>query len=160
MHILHASNTAYGALNATANRSFSQPTEISTPSSSSDNVTLSPEAMKAFEKLAVYAGPAGDYLPQVQVLNNADSHKIGYAAWETSFKDTHQAELEEYGNRFNAHYEDTKAEFDILTADDHHTKVISAKDFNPEFQQVFEDKLRNDPRMLALMDRLGIDKPA
>lgn len=79
-------------------------------SSSMDTVTLSPEAKAAFEKLAAYPAWAGKYLPKVNVLNNADSRKTGYAAWEAGFRDTYKNALSEYDSKFNNYYEQTRAE--------------------------------------------------
>ena len=157
MQISGISNNQYGRI--TTETTQQQSTSAASPQNNQDTVTLSPEAMKEFKKLAMYAGKAGDYLPKVNVLNNPDSHKIGYAAWEMNFRETYRAELDEYGDKFNAYYEETKAEFDIVTADDHYEKVVSVEGFNPAFQQTFEDKLRDDPRMLSLMNILGIKPP-
>lgn len=125
-----------------------------------DKVTLSPEAQKEFEKLAAYPSSIGEYLPKVNTLNNTDAHKIGYATWETSFRDSYKLELKEYGDKFNAYYNQTKAEFGIHNAYEHYEKVIKPEGNNPAFQHAFEDKLRSDPRMLQLMNVLGIKQPA
>ena len=124
-----------------------------------DSVTLSPEAREEFEKLAAYPGWAGEYLPKVNVLNNPDAHKTGYSAWATSFRDTHRSELNEYNSKFRDYYQEAKTEHGIVTKDDHYTQVIAAKDENPAFKQTFESKISRDPRMLELMNILGIKQP-
>jgi hypothetical protein len=160
MQISGVFNNFYEAANPSATSQSRQSVDTETISSREDEVTLSPEAMKEFEKLAMYTEQTGAYLPKVSVLNNSDSHKIGYGAWAEAFQDTYKNELSEYGGKFKTYYEETKVEHGILTADDHYEKVISLKGGNIEFQQDFEDKLSGDPRMLELMDMLGIKKPA
>lgn len=124
------------------------------------SVTLSPEAIAEFEKLAAYTEQAGEYLPKVTVLNNSESHKIGYSAWAESFRDTYKNELSEYSDKFRAYYEETKIDHDILTDDDHYEKVLRLKGGNVYFQKDFEDRLKSDPRMLELMSVLGINSPS
>ncbi len=160
MQIPGASNSLYGAASSSTKNEFLPSDKPNEPMRSQDEVTLSPEARKAFEKLAMYSGQAGKYLPKVNVLNNADSHKIGYPAWASDFRNTYKTQLNEYSSKFHDYYNDTKAEHGIETASDHYEKVIQAEkgdDFT--FQQSFEDKLKSDPRMLELMDILGIKKP-
>ena len=156
MQISATSTKLYEGLGSTKSRELSSPENSAVPSSGEDKLSLSPEAMKGLEKLAAYPGWAGDYLPQVNVLNNPDANKIGYAAWEMEYRDTHKSELQEYERTFTRFYEETKIEHGILTADDHYEKVISAEDGNLAFQQTFESKLRGDPRMLELMGILGV----
>tara|TARA_R110002110_G_scaffold33533_1_gene114725 strand:- start:44097 stop:44549 length:453 start_codon:yes stop_codon:yes gene_type:complete len=137
-------------------QSTPQQSSVNSKNNQPVNVTISPEAMKEFEKLAVYPGWAGNYLPQVNVLNNPDSHKVGYAAWESEFRSQHSDELAEYGNKFKSYYEETKAELKITSAEDYYEKVINNEEKNTSFQQSFEQKLANDPRMLVLMSTLNI----
>lgn len=115
--------------------------------------------MKELEKMAMYTEQVGEFLPQVTVLNNTDAHKIGYSAWAEEFQGRYKSELSEYGSKFKELYEETKVDHDILTADDHYEKVISLKGGNTDFQKDFESKLSDDPRMMKLMDILGIKKP-
>ena len=135
------------------------PNPESLSSGSQDSVTLSPEAKAAFEKLAAYPAWAGQYLPKVNVLNNADSHKTGYAAWEAGFRGTYKNELNEYNNKFKDYYEQTKAELGITTRDDYYSQVIAPENGNLNFKQTFESKVAGDPRMLQLMKTLGIQQP-
>ena len=116
--------------------------------------------MKEFEKLAMYTEQTGKYLPEATILNNPNSYKIGYAARAQDFQHRYKSELSEYADKFKAYYAEIKNEHSIVTADDHYEKVIRLKGGNIEFQQTFEDKLKSDPRMLKLMELLGINKPA
>lgn len=127
--------------------------------SSSDSISISPEATKEFKKLAMYTEQASEFLPKVNVLNNADAHNVGYSAWAEDFQSQHKSELEEYNGKFKEYYAATKIEHGIQNADDHYEKVLSLKEGNTEFQQDFENKLSTDPRMIELMDILGIKKP-
>lgn len=153
------SNNFYQPVDTSASPQSKQSIHTGRVSTRESNVTLSPEAMVEFEKLAMYTEQTGEYLPIVTVLNNSDSHKVGYGAWAEDFQDTYKNELSEYGDKFKGYYEETKIDHEIFTADDHYEKVISLKGGNAEFQQAFEDKMKSDPRMLELMGVLGIMKP-
>jgi hypothetical protein len=101
--------------------------------------TRASESEKAFSDLvtgleahAMYPGWVGEYLPKVNVLNNPDSIRVGYFAWESSFRWEHRQELEEYGGKLKQFYAEAPTE--------------------DEFKQAID----NDPRMLDLMDILEI----
>jgi hypothetical protein len=160
MQISGISNNLLGPINTSVHSQSKQSINTGGASTSDSSVTLSPEAMAEFEKLAAYTEQAGEYLPKVTVLNNSDSHKIGYSAWAESFQDTYKNELSEYGDKFKEYYEETKIDHGIFTENDHYEKVLSLKGGNIEFQQSFEDKLKGDTKMLELMSILGIKPPA
>ena len=84
------------------------------------------------EAYAAYPGWVSDYLPKVNVLNNPDSTQVGYFAWESSFRQEHRRELQEYDGKFKQLYAEAPTE--------------------DEFKQAID----NDPRMLDLMDILEI----
>jgi|GEM_PF-3844252 len=160
MQISGISNNHYEPINTSASSRSKQLNNTGNVPTRESSVTLSPEAMAEFEKLAMCTEQAGAFLPKVTVLNNPDSHKIGYAAWAEGFQNTFKNELSEYGDKFKGYYEETKIDHGIFTIEDHYEKVLSLKGGNVEFQQAFEDKLKNDPRMLELMSILGIKQPA
>lgn len=159
MQISGVSNNFFNAINHSVTSQPNQSVKTGNVPARELETTLSPEARKEFEKLGMYTEQTGEYLPKVNILNNSDSHKVGYWAWAEGFQNTYRNELSEYGDKFKAYYEETKIEHGILTADDHYEKVISLKGGNVEFQQAFEDKLSSDTRMLELMEILGIQKP-
>ncbi len=160
MQISGISNSIYQTTKASNLSQPTQPNSTTNTSSRESSVTLSPEAKAELEKMAMYTRQTADYLPKVTVLNNPHSQAIGYAAWAEDFQSRYSNELNEYGKKFKDYYEEAKVDHGILTADDHYEKVLKLKGKNTEFQQAFEDKLNSDPRMLELMDILGIDKPA
>ena len=160
MQISGISNNFYTPINNSASSQSKQSVSIGNGSTHESSVTLSPEAMAEFEKLAAYTEQAGEYLPKVTVLNNSDAHKVGYTAWAEDFQNTYKNELSEYSDKFKSYYEETKVDHGIFTVDDHYEKVLSLKGGNTEFQHTFEEKLKSDPRMLELMSILGIKQPA
>lgn len=159
MPIFGISNHPRGLENISVPSQSNQAIASNNASSREPSVTISPEAKAEFEKLAAYTAQTGKYLPKATVLNNSDSHKIGYAAWAEDFQNTYRNELKEYREKFHRLYEENKIEHGIHTADQHYEKVLSLKGGNTEFQQDFEDKLKRDPRMLELMNLLGITAP-
>ena len=160
MQISGMPNNFYESINTSISPQSKQSINTGSVSTRELDVRISPEAMAELEKMAMYTEQTAEYLPKVTVLNNSDSHKIGYGAWAESFQNTYKNELSEYGDKFKGFYEETKIDHAIFTADDHYEKVISLKGGNTEFQKGFEDKLKGDPRMLELMGILGIKKPA
>lgn len=159
MQISGIYNNHYSQTNTHASSQSKQSINTESMLARESSVTLSAEAMAEFEKLAMYTEQTGEYLPKVTIINNSDSHKIGYGAWAEDFQNTYKNELSEYGDKFKGYYEKTKIDHGIFTADDHYEEVLSLKGGNTEFQQAFEDKLKGDPRMLELMSILGINRP-
>lgn len=161
MQINGFTNSTY--FNFETNRQQNEPTtqiQHRTAKRQHDQVTLSTDTATKLEKFAAYPGWAGKYIAKVNVLNNPDSQKVGYAAWESDFRAAHHHELKEYNSKFKAHYEQAKIEHNINTRDEYYTQVIAASDDNTTFRDSVESKIRGDTRMLELMSILGIRPPS
>lgn len=140
--------------------------KFSPTSGSKDTVSISDAGMRALDSDASegvkrFALPdwMGDFSAKVNILNNEDSTKIGYAAWEQDFRGSHKNELSEYGEAFNKHFEQAKKEYGITSQVDMYEKIIKSPENSESLRQSLVEKLQSDPEIMALMETLGIKRP-
>ncbi|WP_193181811.1 hypothetical protein [Nisaea sediminum] len=127
-------SSTQAAIPAVLNASQSEGKNSDTNKTSGSATSFS-DLVQGLESHAMYPGWMGVYLPKVSVLNNPDSTKVGYAAWEQSFRSEHRNELSEYSGKLKQYF----AEASTRTA--------------------FEQSVSTDARMLELMDNLEIRRP-
>ena len=101
------------------------------------------QAEKPLEDYAAYPDWMGDYIPAVNQLNDLESGKTGTAAQDQAYRSQHDEALDEYGGKLRAYWTETTA----AHGDDIHSADV---------KQDFEAKVQNDPRMVELMDTLGV----
>lgn len=75
------------------------------------------------------------------------------------FCSKYKDELAEYGEKLNNYYAAAKEEQGI-TQRNYNAKVLQAEGDNESLHQSFKEKLLTDPRILELMDILGIERSA
>lgn len=120
-----------------------------------DNVTIS-DAANELKKYAVYPGWMGAYLPQVNVLNNSDSHTLGYPQWADDFRANFQSELGEYNSKLKDIVADSKQQMGISSQQDFYQSVLNNPMGSEQFKNLFEQKILNDVRARELMHILNI----
>lgn len=95
---------------------------------------------KPLEDYAAYPGWMDEYLPQANILNNIALGKVGDPARVQNYKNQFGDELDEYTEKLQEFWVEAKAGYDDIDS--------------PVVKERFEQKLRNDSRMLELMNVL------
>ncbi len=168
MNVLGTSNSFFYDMANLTGKSKAHKTEHNIqpelPQNNTEQVTISAQG-KALsdqtpEGLLRFALPSWftDYIPSVNVLNNANTHQTGYTAWADSYRNTYNNEMQEFGKIFNEAFESAKAEHGISTQNDMYEKVIKNQDFSEMLRKSVDEKILSVPGAVELMNILGLGK--